>query len=56
VLNGVVAVPVMVLVMLLSARADIMGKFRISRRLKITGWGATAVMAAASAVFLGSFL
>ena len=56
VLNGVVAVPVMVLVMLLSARADIMGKFRISRRLKITGWGATAVMAAASAVFLVSFL
>jgi NRAMP (natural resistance-associated macrophage protein)-like metal ion transporter len=54
VLNGVVAVPVMVLVMLLSARADVMGKFRISRRLRITGWAATAVMAAASAVFLGS--
>jgi Mn2+/Fe2+ NRAMP family transporter len=54
VLNGLVAVPVMVMVMLLGSRADTMGKFRISRRLKLTGWGATAIMATASAVFLCS--
>jgi Mn2+/Fe2+ NRAMP family transporter len=56
VLNGLVAVPVMALVMLLGARADVMGKFCISRRLKITGWGATIIMATASAVFLYSIL
>ncbi|HEY1890556.1 MAG TPA: divalent metal cation transporter [Steroidobacteraceae bacterium] len=54
VLNGVVSVPVMAMVMLLGARADIMGKFRISLRLKLTGWTATAVMAIASAFFLYS--
>jgi len=54
VLNGIVAVPVMVMVMLLGTRTDVMGKFRISLRLKLTGWAATAVMAAASIVFLYS--
>jgi len=54
VLNGIVAVPIMIMVMLLSARTDIMGKFRISTRLRVSGWIATAVMAAASAVFLCS--
>lgn len=54
VINGIVAVPVMVMVMLLGTRADVMGAFRISTRLRIAGWTATAVMAAASAVFLGS--
>jgi NRAMP (natural resistance-associated macrophage protein)-like metal ion transporter len=52
VLNGIVAVPVMVMVMLLGMRVDIMGKFRISLRLKLTGWAATVVMAVASVVFL----
>jgi Mn2+/Fe2+ NRAMP family transporter len=52
VLNGLVAAPVMVMVMLLGTRADIMGEFIISRRLKIFGWIATVVMAAASTVFL----
>lgn len=54
VLNGLVAVPVMVMVMLLGARADVMGKFRISLRLRAFGWTATVAMAAASAVFLYS--
>jgi Mn2+/Fe2+ NRAMP family transporter len=31
-----------------------MGKFRISRRLSVAGWCATAVMAGASVVFLCS--
>ena len=52
VLNGIVSVPVMVMVMLIADRKDIMGKFRISTRLKLTGWIATAFMAVASAFFL----
>jgi len=52
VLNGLVAVPVMVMVMLLAARADVMGRFRISMRLKAVGWIATVAMASASTVFL----
>jgi Mn2+/Fe2+ NRAMP family transporter len=56
VLNGVVSVPVMVMVMLLGSRADVMGKFRISPRLKLTGWIATIVMATASVVLLCSSL
>jgi Mn2+/Fe2+ NRAMP family transporter len=56
VLNGIVSVPVMAMVMLLGSRADVMGKFRISTRLKLTGWTATIVMAAASVILLGSSL
>ncbi len=56
VINGIVAVPIMVMVMLLSSRADIMGKFSISRRLSLTGWAATGVMAAAAVVFFWSSL
>ncbi|MGH7070558.1 MAG: NRAMP family divalent metal transporter [Acetobacteraceae bacterium] len=56
VLNGIVSVPVMAMVMLVGARKDIMGKFRISMRLMLTGWIATAVMAVASGFFLYSSL
>jgi NRAMP (natural resistance-associated macrophage protein)-like metal ion transporter len=51
VLNGVVAAPIMALIMLLSARKSIMGKFRISKVLSIGGWIATGVMGAASIAF-----
>ncbi len=54
VINGIVAVPVMVLLMLMSAREDVMGTLRISRNWTVIGWTATAVMAAASAFFLMS--
>jgi len=48
--NGVIAVPVMVVVMLMHQNKKVMGQFvRISRRLRIVGWLATAVMAVASA-------
>jgi NRAMP (natural resistance-associated macrophage protein)-like metal ion transporter len=52
VLNGVVAAPIMALIMLLSARKSIMGRFCISRALSIGGWIATGVMGAASIVFI----
>ena len=48
VINGVVAVPVMAMMMLISANKKIMGKFIIGGALKIVGWIATGVMAAAS--------
>jgi NRAMP (natural resistance-associated macrophage protein)-like metal ion transporter len=56
VLNGIVSVPVMVMVMLLGTQKNIMGNFRISTRLKLTGWIATAFMAVASGFFLYSSL
>ena len=56
VINGIVAVPIMVTVMLLSADERVMGAFRVSGGLRLLGWAATAVMALASAVFFYSTL
>jgi NRAMP (natural resistance-associated macrophage protein)-like metal ion transporter len=44
-INGVIAVPIMAIMMLLASREDIMGKFVIRPRLRRLGWIATAVMA-----------
>ena len=52
VINGVVAVPVMVSMMLAASRADILGPFAITGWLKGLGWVATAVMGAAVAGML----
>jgi len=43
-INGVVAVPVMIVVMLLSTNRKVMGEFSIPIVLKIVGWLATAAM------------
>ena len=48
VINGVVAVPVMAMMMLLSSQRKAMGQFKLHRGLKLVGWLATAVMAVAS--------
>jgi Mn2+/Fe2+ NRAMP family transporter len=53
VLNGVVAVPVMVMTVLMAVRRDLMGDFTIGLTLKVMGWLATAAMALAA---LGMFL
>jgi NRAMP (natural resistance-associated macrophage protein)-like metal ion transporter len=45
VINGVVAVPVMVMMMLLGGRIDVMGRFTLPTVLKVVGWLATGVMA-----------
>jgi NRAMP (natural resistance-associated macrophage protein)-like metal ion transporter len=45
VINGVVAVPVMVIMLLLASRRDIMGRFAVTGLLRILGWAAAAVMA-----------
>jgi len=52
VLNGIVAVPLMAMVMILSANRGVVGKLGLSRPLQITGWTATAVMFVASLGFL----
>lgn len=44
VVNGVVAVPVMVIMMLMARRRSIMGVFTITRGMARLGWTATAVM------------
>jgi NRAMP (natural resistance-associated macrophage protein)-like metal ion transporter len=44
-INGVIAVPIMAIMMLLATREDIMGRFVIRPRLHRLGWTATAVMA-----------
>jgi NRAMP (natural resistance-associated macrophage protein)-like metal ion transporter len=45
VINGIVAVPVMVTMMLMTRRKDIMGEFVLPAFLRILGWIATGVMA-----------
>ena len=45
VINGIVAVPVMVTTMLMTRRKDIMGEFVLPAVLRIVGWIATGVMA-----------
>jgi len=53
VINGVVAPPVMLVMMLMSTNPKVMGKFTISKYLKIGGWLATSVMfVAAAGLFL----
>jgi Mn2+/Fe2+ NRAMP family transporter len=48
IVNGVVAVPVMVIIMHMASRREVMGEFAVKSWLKILGWIATAVMAAAA--------
>lgn len=46
VINGVVAVPVMVILMLMTAEPSIMGDFTVKGPLRILGWLSAAAMAA----------
>ncbi len=48
VINGVVAVPLMAVIILLVSKKSVMGAFTASRPLVILGWIATAVMGAAA--------
>ena len=57
VINGVIAVPMMVVMMLVVSRRDQMGRFIAGPALKTFGWATTAVMAvAAVAMFVGMAL
>lgn len=48
VINGVVAVPLMAVVILLASRQAVMGPFTVSRPIRVLGWAATVLMGLAS--------
>lgn len=52
VINGVIAAPILVAVMLVAARRSVMGGLPISRSLKFWGWLTTAVMTACAVAVL----
>ena len=55
VVNGVAAVPIMAMIMLMASRRKMMGKFALGRWLKALGWIATAAMAAAAAGMIATW-
>ena len=52
VINGVVSVPIMIVMMRMAGQRDIMGPFVVTRRLKWMGWAASGVMAIAVMLML----
>jgi NRAMP (natural resistance-associated macrophage protein)-like metal ion transporter len=54
VINGVVAVPVMAIMMWLAAAPKVMGEFAVTGWVKALGWAATAVMAVAVLAMLAT--
>ncbi len=54
VVNGVLAAPLMVMMMLIVRNPRAMGRLTLGRRATITGWFATAVMAVATIVFFAT--
>jgi Mn2+/Fe2+ NRAMP family transporter len=52
VINGVVAVPLMVVITLIASRKSVMGEFTSSRYIIILGWIGTAIMGLAAALML----
>lgn len=56
VINGVIAVPVMVIMMLLAVNAKVMGRFVIGLKMRILGWCATFAMAAAVVAMLATMV
>ena len=44
VINGVIAVPIMAVMMILGGRENVMGQFTLKKRLTRIGWAATVVM------------
>src|SRR3982074_314316 len=56
VLNGIVAVPIMVMMMVIVANSRLMGRFRAKSWLIALGWIGTALMAVAVIALFGSFV
>ncbi len=52
IVNGVIAVPIMAVMMWLGMRGDILGEHILTRRHQVLGWFATAVMAVAVVAML----
>jgi NRAMP (natural resistance-associated macrophage protein)-like metal ion transporter len=55
VINGVVAVPLMAIIMLMAMRADVMGRFVLPRPLWAMGWLCTGTMAVAVAIMFATW-
>ena len=56
VINGLVAVPILVALLLLVRRHDVMGEWQASRRLMALGWVAVGVMAVVAASLIATSL
>ena len=56
VINGVVAVPLMVVMMIMTRRPAVMGRFTLPLLLSLVGWLATAVMAVTVLAMLWTWL
>ncbi len=54
VLNGIVAVPIMAMMMVIVSNGKLMGRFKARKRLVVLGWLGTALMALAVIALLGS--
>jgi NRAMP (natural resistance-associated macrophage protein)-like metal ion transporter len=54
IINGVISVPIMVVLMMIGQSRKVMGRFTITPRHRFFGWSATAVMAAAVAVMFAT--
>jgi len=55
VINGIVAVPLMVIIMLMAMRRDVMGRFVLQRPLWAMGWLCTAAMAVAVGIMFATW-
>jgi len=44
IINGVIAIPIMAVMMIIASKPEIMGTFIIKKKLRILGWSATALM------------
>jgi len=56
VINGIVSVPIMVVIMLMATRTEVMEQFTISKKLTLLGWLATAMMGIAVVAMLATLL
>ena len=55
VINGVVAVPLMVIIMFMAVRHDVMGRFVLPRALWAMGWVCTVTMAVAVGIMFATW-
>jgi NRAMP (natural resistance-associated macrophage protein)-like metal ion transporter len=55
VINGVVAVPLMVVMMLMTMQPKVMGAFTLPRTLQVVGWISTAAMATAVVIMFATW-
>jgi Mn2+/Fe2+ NRAMP family transporter len=56
VINGFVAVPVMVAMMIMASRTALMGEYRLGLGVAVAGWAATGLMAIAAGFLVWSMI